>query len=247
MKPHRALDRFATRLTGGLLLTLLAWEASGLDLALAGLAGGPSGFAWRDHWLLRDVLHGGGRVASWLLVAAIGLGVWWPWGWLTRLSFSRRLQLATSNLAAALAVAGMKSVSGTSCPWDLSAFGGAIGASSHWFGFFTADGGSGHCFPAGHASAGFAFVGGYFAFREPHPRLARAWLAAAGASGLVLGLAQQWRGAHFMSHTLWSAALCWWAAWTVDLLWARVSAGPERQAHPIAANAAPTHSTEPRR
>ena len=31
---------------------------------------------------------------------------------------------------------------------------------------------------------------------------------AAGA-GLLLGLGQQWRGAHFMSHTLWSAWICW--------------------------------------
>jgi membrane-associated PAP2 superfamily phosphatase len=35
----------------------------------------------------------------------------------------------------------------------------------------------------------------------------------------VLGLAQQWRGAHFMSHTLWSAAVCWMIAWLVHASW----------------------------
>ena len=33
---------------------------------------------------------------------------------------------------------------------------------------------------------------------------------------LALGLAQQWRGAHFMSHTLWSAVVCWLVAWLVQ-------------------------------
>jgi membrane-associated PAP2 superfamily phosphatase len=39
------------------------------------------------------------------------------------------------------------------------------------------------------------------------------------AVGLLLGLGQQLRGAHFMSHTLWSGLLCWLSAWGLDLLW----------------------------
>jgi membrane-associated PAP2 superfamily phosphatase len=56
------------------------------------------------------------------------------------------------------------------------------------------------------------------------PALARGWLAAAVAAGLVLGLAQQWRGAHFMSHTLWSGWVCWCVAWALDAA-ARPDAG----------------------
>jgi membrane-associated PAP2 superfamily phosphatase len=50
-------------------------------------------------------------------------------------------------------------------------------------------------------------------------RSARTWLAAGAASGLLLGLAQQWRGAHFMSHTWWSAMVCWCVAWGIDAVW----------------------------
>jgi len=32
----------------------------------------------------------------------------------------------------------------------------------------------------------------------------------------VLGLAQQWRGAHYMSHTLWTAWVCWVTGLAVD-------------------------------
>jgi membrane-associated PAP2 superfamily phosphatase len=30
-------------------------------------------------------------------------------------------------------------------------------------------------------------------------------------------VAQQWRGAHFTSHTLWTAWVCWVVAWLVDM------------------------------
>ena len=76
----------------------------------------------------------------------------------------------------------------------------------------------GHCFPAGHASAGFGFIGGWFVFRELAPALARRWLLAALAAGLLPGLTQQWRGAHFMSHTLLTGWLCWCIAWGLDFL-----------------------------
>jgi len=113
-------------------------------------------------------------------------------------------------------VSSLKSLSATSCPWDLAEFGGVARYASHWA-LGMVDGGGGRCFPAGHASAGFAFVGGYFALRRRQPRAARLWLAASLAAGLVLGGAQQVRGAHFMSHTLWTGWLCWTTGWLCDL------------------------------
>jgi membrane-associated PAP2 superfamily phosphatase len=102
----------------------------------------------------------------------------------------------------------------------MAEFGGVAQHLSHWVGWFVADGGGGHCFPAGHAATGFAFVGGYFALRSHLPRLARRWLVGAIAVGLVLGLVQQLRGAHFMSHTLWTAWICWMVGWLADPLFA---------------------------
>ena len=50
----------------------------------------------------------------------------------------------------------------------------------------------------------------------PRPGGRLVWALAALAAGLLLGLGQQWRGAHFMSHTLWSGWLCWCLAWSLD-------------------------------
>jgi membrane-associated PAP2 superfamily phosphatase len=198
-----------------LLLLALAWDTSGLDLPLARLAGNAGGFPLRDQWWLATVAHTGGRWLAWLLALALCLGVSWPVGPLARITPRARLQLALGSLLAALAVAWLKDGNHTSCPWDLAEFGGVARYLSHWS--LGSDGGSGRCFPAGHAASGFSFIGGYFAFRDTQPRMAWGWLASALAAGLAFGIAQQWRGAHFMSHTLWSAVVCWNVAWGVAL------------------------------
>ncbi len=206
-----------------LLPLLLAWDASGLDLQMAAWFGSPQGFALKDDWLFSAVLHEGGRYAAWAFVLGSSLMVWWPLGVFKRIDASRRLQLVASALAAVLAINVLKAFSKTSCPWDLAEFGRNARYVSHWA-WGTFDGGSGRCFPAGHASAGFAFLAGYFAFASDAPRVARAWLAAALLAGLFFGIAQQVRGAHFMSHTLWSGWVCWCVAVGVDRL--RTAYGP---------------------
>lgn len=202
---------------GFLVLPLLwLWDLSGLDLVLAHLAGSRQGFAWRNEWLLTTVLHDGARHVAWVLVVALCVMVVWPVGLFQRLPFRRRLQLPAVALMATAAVSLLKFGNGTSCPWDMADFGGVAHPVWHWRGWTTADGGGGHCFPAGHATAGFAWVGGWFAWRDESVLIARRWLLAAMTAGAVLGLSQQWRGAHFASHTLWSAWICWMLASLTD-------------------------------
>ena len=234
-RPRSLLSSSTLRWTAGSLLFLLAWDASGLDLVLAHWFGTAQGFALRDHWLFTTVLHEGARRLSWLLVVGLSLAVWWPVGVLRQLDRWQRLQLVVSILLGLALVVAIKRISSTSCPWDLAEFGGLARYVSHWR-FGLVDGGGAHCFPAGHASAGFAFVGGYFVLRDRAPRAARIWLAAALTAGLVLGVSQQMRGAHFMSHTLWTAWLCWTVAWACHSLvttW-RLRSGEKRSSHVVA-------------
>ena len=214
--------------TVGALACLLAWDALGQDRALAHAFGTSNGFPLRAQWFFVQVLHEGARRTAWLFLLLLTLGVWWPVGLLRRIDAGERLQLAISTLVALGVVSSLKSLSATSCPWDLAEFGGVARYASHWA-LGMVDGGGGRCFPAGHASAGFAFVGGYFALRRRQPRAARLWLMASLAAGLVLGGAQQVRGAHFMSHTLWTGWLCWTTGWLCDL-----AAGALRQRFAVA-------------
>jgi membrane-associated PAP2 superfamily phosphatase len=197
------------------LALLLAWDQSGLDLWMAHWFGSAAGFAYEDHWFWRGTLHDDIRWLPWGVELVLLAAMARPFGALRQLAVERRVQLALTTLASLLVVSTLKLHSLTSCPWELREFGGTVAYVSHWA-WGVRDGGSGGCFPAGHASAGFAFLGGFFAFRHTLPRTARRWLAGALAAGFVLGLAQQVRGAHYMSHTLWTAWLCWASAALVD-------------------------------
>ena len=205
------------------LVLLLAWDAAGYDLPLSRMVGTPMGFPLRDDWILVQVMHEGAKALSWLMVGALVVGIRWPWGPLRRLPTRDRVQFAGSVLACVLAVSVVKHASATSCPWDLQVFGGVARYVSHWT-WGVHDGGPGGCFPAGHASAALAYLSGYFAFRRSFPGLARAWLVGAMGAGLLLGVGQQLRGAHYMSHTLWTAWICWATAYSIDAL-ARFSYG----------------------
>lgn len=200
-----------------LLGVVVLWDASGLDVALARLAGGNQGFPWRAEWLLTAVLHDGARWLAFAAAAWLLAGIWWPTGVLREVPRSARVQWLASLVLAVLVVNALKHASRTSCPWDLAGFGGAVPYLSH-LGWGAGDGGPGHCFPAGHASAGFGFIGGFFALRAYSPRAARVCLWLSLAAGFLLGGAQQLRGAHFMSHTLWTGWLSWASAVTLSQL-----------------------------
>ena len=199
------------------LVALMIWDASGGDLRLAQMAGSPVGFPWRNNAFLVHVMHEGARNLSWLLVIGLFAAIRWPVGILRKLPTRGRAQLALTVLASVLAVSLIKHFSDTSCPWDLREFGGVAHYVSHWA-WGVNDGGAGGCFPAGHASAAFAYVGGYFVLRRVSPRAALIWLGTAVVAGLALGLSQQLRGAHYMSHTLWTAWVCWVVAFAIDVM-----------------------------
>ena len=188
------------------LLALLAWEATGLDLVLSRAYGTHSGFPWRDAWITRAVLHDGGRAVAWCVMALLVGRALWPatedprppgrWYWIG------------VTLVCLLLVPAIKQLTHSSCPWDLAEFGGVAAYVPHWqLGVY--DGGPGHCFPSGHAVAAFGFLSVYFGSRAQRPWLARLYLALICIAGVLFGWAQLARGAHYVSHTLWSAWLCW--------------------------------------
>jgi membrane-associated PAP2 superfamily phosphatase len=212
-----ATDRLLFSLTAIAFVLIGLWDVSGLDLVLARLAGGADGFAWRDDRAVVLGFHEIPRFLSMAGVVALAVAVRWPFGVLRRLDLRARLRLALSVLVALAVVSLLKNTSRSSCPWELAEFGGVATYVSHWD-WGLRDGGPGRCFPAGHASAAFAFLAGWFALRRVAPGAATTWLVVTVIAGCVLGLAQQWRGAHYMSHTLWTAWVCWSVALAIDVV-----------------------------
>ena len=64
------------------------------------------------------------------------------------------------------------------------------------------------CFPAAHASVGFTLISIYFYCRFHCPKYKYPAFILALTIGFIFGFAQQVRGAHFISHTLWSLIIC---------------------------------------
>ena len=188
-------------LAAGLAL-LVAWEASGLDIVVTRHLGTPQGFAWREHWLTAGVIHQGLRAVGWGVFAALVVGIWRPWAFMATLAQRERVAWVATTLLCVALIPLLKRASATSCPWSLAEFGGGAAVYvPHWV-LGRVDGGSGRCFPSGHASTAFAFLAGWFALRRSAPRAAQWWLAATLAVGLVVGWGQTVRGAHYVSHTL---------------------------------------------
>jgi membrane-associated PAP2 superfamily phosphatase len=180
-------------LTAGMLWLVLV--PGGADRALAGfwLAVQGGSWAFRHHFLTETLLHDGGRwlaASAWALVLLLAL---------RQKPGARRSALrylALSVLLSVSTVSGMKRLSSVECPWDDPSLGGIASARS-----------AGHCFPAGHASAGYAWLALYFVAGSGHRR--RLALLAGLGAGALFGLGQQMRGAHLASHDLATAAVCW--------------------------------------
>ena len=200
-----------------LLIAFLAWDSTAWDMSLASNWGELSGFVLRDNWWMAQIMHAGARSVGWGVFLAVLIGIWRPWGALRALATADRVSVFLCVLSALLSVTLIKGLSQTSCPWDLQAFGGVAPYVSHW-NLWVRDGGGGHCFPAGHASTGFAFMAAYFGLRQNDAPGAVKWLVLAIGVGFILGISQQIRGAHFMSHTLWTAWLCWTVGWLSHLV-----------------------------
>ncbi|MFC3147877.1 phosphatase PAP2 family protein [Piscinibacterium candidicorallinum] len=192
------------------LLLLAAWDFSGADLIVSRMFADASGFALRNDVLLARVFHDGGRYLGWVVLAAM---LWIAVRSSARGSADappRRLQLQWIGvmLGCVILIGAIKRFSLTSCPWELAEFGGLAHWVSHWLPGVS-DGGPGGCFPSGHAVTAFAFLGAWQLWRPWRPRAAQTVLLIVLFTGALFGAVQLIRGAHYLSHTLWTAWICW--------------------------------------
>jgi len=215
------------------LLPLLAFVAMqeaisrfSLDLRLADYWYRLEGGAWalRDHWLTSDLLHHGGRQLSFTLLGTVLLLLMLSWSHARLVRWRRPLAyLALATLTSVALVNLGKHLSHQDCPWSLVRYGGE----RLYHPLFGAPAGSDSdgCFPAGHASAGYAWLALYFVCLNGLPTRRHLALLPGLLLGLLFGLAQQLRGAHFLSHDLWTLAICWFSS-LVLYRWLLMPVGP---------------------
>lgn len=165
-------------------------------------------WAWKNRWLAETFFHKGGRAVSLLLVLVVLV--------LLIAAHTNRVlgahkkplwYLLLATVGGSLFVSTCKSLLAVSCPWEFERYGGHLFYVGVVEQLFLRNGEG--CFPAGHASAGYAWISCYFFGLYYQSKWRWAGLAIPIFIGLALGFAQQIRGAHFISHDLWTLALCW--------------------------------------
>ncbi len=195
---------------------ILSWYRLHMDLQLADAIFLWEGGAWmRRDWLLAAVIHDGGRilVISLLLALIVALAGSFMSAYLQPYR-DGLVYLFTVILLSLALINIVKAISGVPCPWSITRYGGSELFRDIWSGFdFT-----GGCFPAGHASGGYAWVALYFFARVYFPRWRFFGLVVGMCLGLVFGVGQQLRGAHFLSHDIWTVTICWYVS-LIGYLW----------------------------
>lgn len=193
-------------------VALIALETTDLDRIVSNwfFDAGTVAFPLRHTFLFDTVLHHWAKylviLTTCLIIATFLLS------FIAGALRSRRRVLLFLGMTLALApltVSALKLASDRSCPWDIADYGGAA-PYTHLFESEIRPHAPGHCFPAGHASTGFALMAFFFAaHRARRNRLARGLLIAGLSAGLILGFGRIAQGAHFLSHVLWSGLVCW--------------------------------------
>ncbi|HEX5802576.1 MAG TPA: phosphatase PAP2 family protein [Azospira sp.] len=210
--PRRALTLTLIGLLGSAAAIIFLGQYTDLDLILADAYYDPARglFPWDRTWFSRDFMHGHLKNAivwfGFLIIGTALVDLAFP---LRRLDALRRLQLRFLALAATLEpllVRSLKDSSNLHCPVAIDLYGGSqpllrlldpVPAGWH----------PGHCFPAGHASAGMWLSALAILWLPRQPRRALAVFAGGLGVGLAMGWVQQMRGMHFLTHTLATAWL----------------------------------------
>ncbi|ENU58722.1 phosphatase PAP2 family protein [Acinetobacter guillouiae] len=169
-------------------------------------------FPLKDNWFLIEINH---KLLKHIVIAFyIAVFISWIASFKVAKLKAYQWQLSYLFIVSVLSTALigiLKSHSAHACPWSMTEQ-TALG----YVWDFSAS--NGRCFPGGHASTGFSLLTGFFVFRRSNSKVAYFFLVLGLALGLITGWGQIMRGAHFLSHNLWTG----WIIFTFNVIVYRI-------------------------
>ena len=147
-----------------------------------------------------------------LVLAASGLAAWllfrsWMEGWD---GFATGISVGLIAAISIPVIVGiLKKTTGVSCPVQETNFGGYVSHTTIWqqISEWKSLGHKLHCWPAGHASGGFALLVARLWSRGGGNEWK--WIAPGLLVGWIMGLYQMARGQHYLSHTVATMLIAW--------------------------------------
>jgi len=174
----------------------------------------PNIWPYRNNFFLEKILHKGGVIFIISLFTILLSCLYY----LTARKKSEVLKkyiffTITSSLLTILIVYGLKFFSLSPCPWHSIGFSPDARVAPgllHLFSFHHQLSG---CFPAGHSSGGFGFLSLYFAHLIIKKKRNLLYLLPGLIIGVLFGIAQEMRGAHFISHDFATIFISIFSSW----------------------------------
>ena len=208
---HESRQLVLSALTLG--AVLLVFEIWPLDLWLQDALFNTQQQTWlldRHNALLRGLLYTGPKVLLWLIFFGFV-------GALLRRRRNPTLRaqrrglwiVVLSLLLVPGVITGLKNLTNVACPADLQRYGGDLPIVGVFDAYPVAQRPAKRqrCFPAGHASGGYALLSLYYLGSDRRRR--RQYLLLGLTAGTAMGAYKMLIGHHFLSHTLSSALLSW--------------------------------------
>lgn len=191
---------------------ILIWlgQATEVDLDIARLSydAASARFPLRDAWFAKQFFHVYMKIfvvtAAVVCFACAFIDFWRPEKYWTRETGWRMRAVALCAILVPGTISLLKQTSRLHCPWDIAMFGG-VEPYFRLLDLVPPGASPGRCFPAGHASGGLWLASLMMFWLPRKPRVAWPVGSTLFCVGFAMGIAQQMRGAHFMTHTLWSA------------------------------------------
>ena len=206
--PAAALMTLTVVLTGEWDMRVASWV----------YAWGDNAWSYKNGFWTEQIIHKAGRAVTAVGVLTVLVLIAMTYlrprlrGWR-----GPAIRLFTAIAISTALVSILKRYSGLDCPWSIVGLGG----SNPYLTLFDLRPLKSGCFPSGHASSGYAWLALYFFFTEVRVTYRWAGLAVGVTVGLVFGIGQQLRGAHFLSHDVVTALICWVVPASLFMLRAR--------------------------
>ncbi|OUY09060.1 phosphatase PAP2 family protein [Acinetobacter populi] len=188
-------------LSSALFLLYLLPIAGNIDQALLSpYVNTTQGFLYKNFWWYDQFAHHDMKILQEFILLCILISVIaskYQIKFISLNNYHQYLQLLIFMLLSILTVSILKQNSIHSCPWYM------IQSNQSTIHFFNPLG-HGRCFPGGHASLGYAWIAGFFVFYQKDKKIACFYLVSGIILGTGMGYTQMMRGAHFLSHNLWT-------------------------------------------
>ncbi len=197
------------------IIPLLWWIEIYYDLKISAEFFAPESFvfSWREHWLMKDVIHQYGKVPA---IGALFVLIFLAYSKSAQKKYSLQTSQVIYAIVAMVSCAAIvyfiKRQSLTACTWDLQSFGGLYPHLTFFGGeSFPAGLSPGHCWPGAFSLSGFSLFALYFFCIDIHrDQWARKLFIGVMMYGNALGFIQVMRGAHLFTHQIWTALICWY-------------------------------------